>query len=316
MIDFKPQNLGVPLDRFVRTDEIRSAVIKTLNQDTRNAIAKPQTKEYMKYLLDYASGKNPKLHIDPSKIPQPEINSIKKDFGEIIGAVEVVAKRDLFKTLRISPASTIFFPRRGNEPLMDYKIKGNVEEYKISAKAGAKTNTVKPNDILNLINSNSKLLQQVGTSTEYKVLTFLNEGTMVSGVLMAAGQLFQDKKTVPTKDMNMDKLRLGFEYAQKIGDAAFKNKFPQVVIDAEKVVVNWSRTANLKELILTAISGVVFYLKLENLDSQWRPKWQTIGEIREDDIRKLNVVAFRSKNSVSRDSKGNVRISDKLGLQM
>lgn len=316
MIDFKPQNLGIPLDRFIRTDEIKSAVVKTLNQDTKHNIAEPQTKEYMKYLLDSAIGKTPKLSVNPKNIPQAEINSVKKDFGEIIGAVEIVAKRELFKTLKIDQSSTIFFPRRGNEPLMDYKIKSRDKEYKISAKAGTKTNTVKPNDILNLINSNPTLLRQVGGSTEYKVLSFLNEGTMVSGVLMAAGQLFQDRKATPTKDMNMDKLRMNFEYAQKIGDAAFKNKFPQFVIDAEKVVVNWSRQANLKELILTAISGVVFYLKLENLDSEWKPKWQTIGEIRDEDIRKLNVVAFRSKNSVSRDSKGNVRISDKLGLQM
>jgi len=318
MIDFKPQNLGVQLDAYVSPVQIVKDINNCLDKDTKHSIAQPSTKAYMKYLAEHALGKPAKLgNLSPKDIPQNEMNSVKKDFGEIIGAVDIVAKRNLFKSLPITKQSEIFFPRRGNEPLMDYKIKEKDLEFKISAKAGKTTNTIKPKDILDLINSDDKLLKKVKDTTEYKVLTLLNQGSMVGGVLMAAGQIFQDKKCAPTKDMNLEILRMNFNEAQRIGDAKYKNTMAQFIINAEKVVVNWSRQANLKETFLTAISGKVFYLKLEKMNTtDWTPEWGTIGEFKEQDMQHLNAISFRSKNSAAIDSKGNARISDKLGLQM
>jgi hypothetical protein len=284
-----------------------------LDKDKSHEIGGPNVKEYMKYLMEKATKGKSSIKFNYSLIDSKELNSIQKDFGEIVGALHIIHDRTLFPTLKITSGSKIFFPRRGNEPLMDYKI----DDYKFSAKAGKTTNTIKPSDVLMLVNNNTEIYKKVKDRTEYKVLEFLDKGSMVGGILMATGYLLQEREMMATNKITMRQLELYYHEAMAKGDKVVKNGDPQFIIDCEKIVVAWSKTkAKFQDFFLKVIEGEIFYMKMDKLDSQHDPVWSTLGESAVADMKKIPVLAFRSKNSASFDSKGNARISDKLGLQM
>lgn len=313
MKDFKPQNLGITLDSHISTSQIIDEVSTTFAADKNNDIAGPNAKTYMLYLMERAIKGKSTIDFNYKLIDSKEMNSILKDFGEILGAIHIVHDPSLFPSLKIKPTAKIFFPRRGNEPLMDYKI----DDLKFSAKAGKTTNTIKPSDILQLIDDNKSIYKKVESYPEYKVLQFLDKGSMVGGTLMATGFLLQEKIISPTPNITMKKLELYYNEANTKGDKIVKNRDPQFIIECEKQIVNWSRSkAKFQEFFFKVIEGKIFYMKLDKMDSSHHPQWSTLGEDAIHDMKKIPVLAFRSKNSASFDSKGNARISDKLGLQM
>lgn len=87
-----------------------------------------------------------------SKPPAPYVNSIQKDYGEVLGALACVRKNLLpFEVLK---DSLIEFPSNGAEPLIDYLIHSK-DIHKVSAKAGKTTNTIKAFDIRYLFDYNT-----------------------------------------------------------------------------------------------------------------------------------------------------------------
>lgn len=310
----QPRDFGIIGSNYLTPEQIYSKVDSVLSKD--RSLSLP-VKNYAKYLLEYSMGSKAKNTSNMKLIDNTSMNNIMKNYTEVIGALSAI-NLGLFKSLNISSKSLINFPAAQNEPLLDYSVKDGSKVYKISAKAGKTTNTLKPADIVSIIDKTKSLYDKWSSRPEYKVMYALNEGSMVGGTLLACAQLIQDKEVQETPRINFGTLHEAFDAAQKNGDKLVKNKDPQFIIDAEKVIVNWSKQSNYKDMFLDVMyAHNLLYLKVKRIETvNYLPEWETLGEARETDLEHLKNISFRSKNSASFDSKGNARISDKLGLQM
>lgn len=231
---------------------------------------------------DYSNFSNTFLALKDS-IP---INTINNDFSELLGPIAIARKQMLPIS---SSKSKVMFPGRGNEPLLDYKITSDNTVYKISAKSGDSTNTLKPGDVLQLIDAETKLKSKYSNTLQYKVLKLLKNNTWKQG---------------PIEALNLLK-------SARIPDAMWlksKQYTEQIRQMAENSLVKISReTLDFTELFRDATNLKVYYVKFK-LGQDGMVKWDMI---RDDKNRQSGVkkIVFRSKNFVGRSN------GDKLGFQ-
>lgn len=302
----KPQYLGLEEKEsgYPLKDVIKNVITSIKNRDDLTT----PIKNYLIYLIEQCgkvTTKTIKLEkIDFSKISDGEMNQIKKDFGEIIGAISVVADNKLFKTLKIDSKAHIFYPTRGNEPLMDFKIIAKSGIKLFSAKSGTTTNTLKPADLLTLINADPKLKAKWKNTLEYKFIEVLNEHSILRGPLVLCDLL----NTEYTK-YKYKKSMKGLLEDEKESTKRSSSAFISEVYQAEKHIVDLSKNMKFTEMFFDAIVGKIYYINLSSFDSNMLPVWKTEGESSTQKHDKTKTVSFRSKNS-------NNRMKDKLGLQM
>jgi hypothetical protein len=192
---------------------------------------------------------------------QLPVGDINKDFGEVLGPMAVIKHSILTGTgfeKGISSTSGIWIPARPNEPLMDYKV-GDVV---ISAKSGKTTNTVKPSDILGLLDKSAARKRAHVDTKEYKVMQILDENPHKVGAIEATKYL------------------LGKKYnAWLTANTALKGKYTDsdLTYECEKYISNETRTGGLNytKLFADAIKGRVVYVKFE-LDATGVGKFDTI----------------------------------------
>jgi hypothetical protein len=152
----------------VRTYLYQLTTLFTLDED------RSIYRESMKNVTDF--WKQQKSAINPS------VNNIKKNFGEILGGIAVTQKELLkrfYKDIKFKN-SDLNYPADQREPLKDYSIIMEKEEFIVSAKVtGATSNTVKPGDIRHLINSNPHIPEtkrkRLKLTLEYKILDLLDD---------------------------------------------------------------------------------------------------------------------------------------------
>ena len=107
------------------------------------------------------------------------IDSIEKDFSEIMAPLCVIERgqRELHEmgyTGITRQSVKVYVPKKGNEPLLDFKLVGKDIEYPFSVKkASGVTNTIKPKHIMALFNA--KTTKKHKDSIEYEVLKILAE---------------------------------------------------------------------------------------------------------------------------------------------
>lgn len=318
----KPQALGLQDRNYSLTDAYR--VVKQeidhgndWNKWKENKLRpNPFVKTYLHYLLDAAAGKTVnKNHIADvvSGIDTDDIHQIHNDFGEIIGPMNILTKpKVLFPTLKLDRNDKIYWPVRSNEPLLDFKIfKGDVD-YKFSSKTGTATNTIKPNDIVGLIQSKPKLMKKWGNTPEFAVMKTLIEQSMWVGPYYAL--LVYNSKAIRKIPLNKkdleDKIALARSQPVLSMKPKMKAKVISNLIEAEHKLVELSKTSlNYTDMFYEAISGTIFYINWIKTDSNQLPVFHTSGEkvVAKDEHRKR--VVLRSKNSPA-------HARDKLGLQM
>lgn len=172
-INLKPQVFGLC------DTSITIKCYKTILQSSISVqIQTQELKQYLNLLIDYWSG-TITVQNDIQEIYQENsfpINEITKDFGETLGPLACI-RHNLINS---SEDSKIWIPSKSNEPMMDYKIDSNL----ISAKSGMISNTVKPTDILKLL-ENSLNYKKFKNTIEYKVLSKLNNSSAIFGPLLA-----------------------------------------------------------------------------------------------------------------------------------
>jgi len=216
------------------------------------------------------------------------LSTINNDFGEVLGPLAILKKKLLPINIR---TAVVFIPSRSNEPLLDYRIydKEKKTNYKISAKSGDTTNTLKPGDVIKLIDGSAKIKQKHQSTDQYKVLQLLTENTWKEGPILALNYLksknFSETKwlketnyTEPTRQQSENSL-------VKISKESLD--FTNIYVDATNAKVYYVK-------FLLDATGVPAWEIL--LDSKNRPK---------SDKR----IEFRSKNFVGRPN------GDKLGFQ-
>lgn len=247
------------------------------------------------------------------------INEIKKDYGEILGALACCNKDILNKNIK--PATAIMsFPIRGNEPLADYYVKYLNQKYTVSAKSGTTTNTLKPQDVLALLERKkkmpnwnrkgvTKLMRLVVGNTvvqfPFKAINFITGKETLSASALEEAETFK-LATFPTKKYTKSKFNDLIKLIKVPG-----SKHPtigELFYYTEKYIIQEAnKKYNPSEIFQAAISDEIIYVKY-NIAATAK---KGVFEILESDASKDVVekkIKWRSGNSRN-------RASDKIGLQ-
>lgn len=297
-VSLKPQAFNVITTTPIQLTEYKKRLLDALQE--RTDLDGP-LKGYLAELVHYWSGdyaaktRASKLYARISAdIP---VNDINKDFGEVLGPLAVMKHNILAGTgheKEVNATSGIYIPARPNEPLMDYKV-GSVV---ISAKSGATTNTVKAQDILNLLHKRPAIERKYKTTDEWQVLNLLAANSAKAGPISAARILLGDKYNAWEQNNTYLKNKKG-----KFTDI-------ELMYECEKYLQAESKTGrlNFTKLFADAIKGSVVYVKFA-LDATGVGKFETI--VAQDIIKSASGARpyLRSKN-------GYTRAADKMGIQI
>lgn len=311
-VNLKPQAFGV-----VDTDYTLDNYVKVLLNNISDGDLAPFIKTYLEALVLYYMKKKPLSYVTSVYNPNLPINDIKKDFGELLGPIAIIKDKLLqSKQITISTSSKIFFPSRPNEPLLDYIIKTPTKAYSISAKSGSTTNVVKPGDIIDLLSKDPKKLAKWQNTPQYAVLSQLNEGTIVSGPILAAANLPGGPPLAAAQDV-ANRIRRGykddaFDYNAMLpflqSNSYLNGKGEQVTLneimyESEKMISADSKNnTSYNKIFQDAIENKIIYVKFD-IKGQ-TPKFSTLVA---DDF-KSNKIFLRTKN-------GYTRKSDRMGIQ-
>jgi hypothetical protein len=209
-----PMPINLKPAKLITTNKIVpvSKVVTDLNKNIPKNSDEPVT-TYLKMLIDMyttpskaAEKKIKDYYAANKKAITADMSKIKNDFGEILGGIAAVNRNLLaqfYPTTNFVKGS-LEYPTAQNEPLKDYSIHVGGKEYIISAKiAGATSNTVKPQDVMKLINQSSAITAQrkkeLFSTIEYKVLDILGQENTMCGPIKALSYLCHNVKDVKKK---------------------------------------------------------------------------------------------------------------------
>lgn len=218
------------------------------------------------------------------------INTINNDFGEILGPIAIQTNGLLPIDYK---SAMVRVPGRSNEPLLDYKITDKNKEFKISAKSGTTTNTLKPNDVIHLIKSDKKLYKKWKTTTQLQLLEILNAGSTKQGPIDAGIWLKDNGYAEQFKWLKKA------EYSEEVRQKA------------ENTIVQISRESlDFTPIFKDATESKVYYVKFR-MSMTGDTEWKLVETPKDEKENKKTEkrVSFRSKNFVG-------RAKDKLGFQV
>lgn len=254
----------------------------------------------------------------------PGMNEIKKDYGEILGQLQCISHGLLKKVnLPVSKSQKILIPWRGNEPLVDYYIiDPKLGKLSVSQKSGSTTNTLKPQDVLMLLES-KKLDKKWKSTAEYKLMEAISTETVITGTFQAIHSIepklitkkaVEDSRKYSMKNMSSTDYNVSL-YQQIISKVPQLKQikgiptFGEVFYYSEKYLVGLQKQKlNIGKIFQDATSGMVVYIKYEIKPSQ---PWGQFDVLQSDlmDPKKIDKIQLRTKNSTK-------RASDRIGLQV
>ena len=308
----KPQNFS--LDGIhLSVDDIQKLVKKNMGdiQELKDVI-----KEYLIFLTQATAKPNSSMtfkHFD--KILVGELKGIAKNFGEVLSGIAVLSNSKLFPNLNIKKTDKVFFPKSLTEGLYDFSITGNVagkvkEKYLFSVKAmlkGGSPNTVKPEDIIRLINNSSKAKKTWGETHQYKILKILGEQSIRYGPLEAIKYLISkniklDNALVP-KDMQ--KRFESYKTVSQIDNLIKQDqkkrskKVDDLLKGAENFIEYISRTRlDFTQLFLDAINSQVYYIIVRDMGTSG-VLWETVGDKNGINHREIDRINLRGKHDLN-----------------
>ena len=314
-VSLKPQAFGVKDTKKYTLREYKTVILDSIE---KRSDLTPELKTYLEALFKYCAGDATMRKTELSAIYKAvkddiPINDINKDFGEVAGAIACHTFQ-LFssKKLTLPSNTTIFMPSRPNEPLMDYALHVGTKQYTISAKSGTTTNTVKPPDILMLLETGKKTTYW-RDKPEYKLLDMLANESILAGPIKAVAATTDliDPAKVETvkKDMSIE------PFAKFIAQNDYLSKRPQptvneVMYECEKLLAARTKQGgdlDMNAIFSDAIKEKVIYVKFE-IDNTGAPKFAVTMA---DDI-----VMDGSKKVTLRTKNGYTRASDRMGVQL
>jgi len=276
--ELKPQQLGITLDKKISLSQLKSELIRGVEN---NKILSLDQKNTLLYAVDNQGSID---EISKESLLNGFFNEVNKNFGEPHGALLYGIENGY---------DSVEFPEAGNYPLIDYILYKGDERTQVSAKtAKGMGNTVKYNDVVRLAE-----LADGKIPTKIKEFTnIINNNSVIAGafeVIEKFGSSELKKKVQEYKELYPEypKLGKGPEDRQSHAD--------RVVIEKELVKeLNSNPDFNFNNLFNNYVQ--VKYIK-------YRLNEKTLkGEISEIVSGEFNV-RHQSKNSPGHDS-------DKLGL--
>ena len=213
----------------------------------------------------------------------------------------------------------MFFPLRGNEPLIDYFILGR-EKISISAKSGTTTNTLKPADILSLLESKRSSYR----SQSLDLMRVIRDNTTVQFPFMAINMFskgilsdaaIEEAKKFKVADFSQKNYSYElFEDLIKLIQIPGSTQVPpsvgQIFYYTEKYIINKANTIsayNPTAAFIEATKGQVIYVRFKITPA--KPQGEFSVEISDSmDEKVQKQIKWRSKNATN-------RAADKLGVQ-
>lgn len=261
-----------------------------------------------------------KTYFKPDLKGLPEI---KKDFGEILGAVGCVAHQILQDVgITLSKNAHIRIPFSGSEPLIDYYIVDGDQEYAISAKAEGNSNTVKPKNIIELLEKAGNLSKWIDTP-EYEFLRIIADTSIVMAPFelvkyispeTISSAVIEDAKMImkPAKFKepigNIELYRPLIDYLKAHGSLTtlVDPTIGELFYATEKRALDFAKKKlRFDDLFLDATSSKIYYLKYDITKAKPEGDFKVIDSV----ATKPEKVFLRSKNS-------RTRAADRIGIQV
>ncbi len=138
--------------------------------------------------------------VDVSKLGPGDFGDIKNYFAEVMGPIWA-AERGLIPGLKLSDHT--YFSTSDTERLYDFKVFKGKQEILVSnkQKTGG-TNTLKPGDVVTLVNKDKTLTTKWKNTKYYKVFDILNTSNVVSGPIRAIAKHYP--KILPISKADYD----------------------------------------------------------------------------------------------------------------
>lgn len=213
--ELKPQNLGVTLDKYIPIDQLKKELVKGIKNhpvldDTQKA-----------YVTALVTGKGRLTPEQKQEIKDNTsfTNEVLKNLGEPLGAIMYANEIG---------ATTVFFPKAGNYPLVDYLLKTPKGEVQVSAKtAKGQGNIIKAPDVNNLIKQKKGKIDPA----KQEILDILTTSSGKTGALNLIPKFGNDKLKRELKvflKLNPDFNKKGGKYNSLIRIALEKEMIKQI----------------------------------------------------------------------------------------
>lgn len=265
--------------------------------------------------------------VDISEIRAPELSDIKNYFAEVMGPIWSV-ERGLIPGLKLSDHT--YYSTSDTERLFDFKVYRGEEEILVSnkQKTGG-TNTLKPGDVIRLVDANKHLSDKWKKTKYYKIFKILDESNVVSGPIKAIAKCYPKLLPISQIDYNtvIGQLTVNDVVLKEVpkpfinlieSDAAAAAKYKEtkkvtgtmINFLFEKQLVKQSEAdTSYHELFVDVTEGNVMLLKFD-LSNKGK-----VSFLIENPRESKKKAKLRSKQGVERRSSSGRLKLDKLGFQ-
>lgn len=317
---FKPSELKVTgKQRLISEHE--QLVLKSLKTH-RNKLAASVCAD----ILESSSGDV----VNIKGLKSTDINDIKNYFAEVAAPILILKQ----KMLPIDKLTKVFFSDSDTERLYDFKLFHRSEEILISNKQlKGGTNTLKPGDVVRLVDQDEFLKKKWQKTKYYRVFKILDESNVVSGPMRAIMEEYpsmarikqqeykpiveklseQNDVNIPPKDVPASMMEIikrdpvAFNHYKEKGYAAgtmLNFLFEKMLVDESK------KDSTYNELFVEATSGNILFFKFD-ITNKGVLQYKI-----EDPKTAAKKAILRSKQGVERRSSSTGRLKlDKLGFQ-
>lgn len=265
--------------------------------------------------------------VDVSKLDAAELSDIKNYFAEVMGPIWA-AERGLIPGLKMEDHT--FFSSSDTERLYDFKVFKSKQEILVSNKQkSGGTNTLKPGDVITLVNQSKSLKDKWAKTKYYQVFEILSSKNVVSGPISAIAKHYPKLLPITQADYNIVIGQLGSN------DVVLKR-----VPDSFKKLIQADPTTAEKFKKTKQVTGTMInflfekqLIKQSELDTMYHELFVDVTEgnvlFLKFGIDKKGVISFnienprqaekkaklRSKQGVERRSSSGKLKLDKLGFQ-
>lgn len=318
----KPSQMGVTGTKTTISLH-KKKVVSKLNSLAKTKGRQKNVADVCLKIMDTPSGGQ----VDISKLNSAEISDIKNYFAEVMGPIWS-SERGLIPGLKSSDYT--YFSASDTERLFDFKVYKGKEEILVSnkQKTGG-TNTLKPGDVVRLVNQNRYLSDKWQNTKYYKIFDILDKSNVVSGPIKAIAKHYPKLvKVTPSEytevinQLNQNDVILKdvpksiMKLIQSDATAAAKYEQTEEVSGTminfifEKLLVQQSESdSNYHELFVDVTEGNVMFLKFD-LNNKGK-----ITFLIENPRQSAKKAKLRSKQGVERRSSSGKLKLDKLGFQ-
>lgn len=322
-VKLKPQDFPSMREKEYDAGDLAKLLINDIEE---RQDLEPDLKQYLIHLTGYHANLSGYTKTSVSQAFDSNIKGlaeIKKDYGEILGALACVKKGILSEVgITVSKKQKVFFPWRGNEPIVDYFIiDPKLGKIPISAKSGTQTNTLKPSDVIELLEKKGLTSKWKNTS-EYKLLQLMGQSSIIQGPFLTLREVkpraitkkaTEEQKTWKQKDMTSTNYTAGnfASLISTIPELKAMKKQPtigEMFFFAEKYIINVvQKDMKMGKIFQDATSGMVVYIRYDVKNSAPHGEYDVMASDLADQ-KKVDKIKLRSKNSKN-------RAADRIGIQ-